>query len=211
MNWCADRVFHDIGIAHPIWCGNDDFIALLHQNADYVENGMLAANVYDTFFRLVSGFQFPLVPGADGFAQRHNATSGRVLRVVLLDGANGGLLDVIGRRKIRLAGAEVRDIYTFRFQLFGFGNYRRSGRDLDAIDAFSQLHAFSSWLRRFVLSLEGHFAGVHCSDFSAHFAKFLRAADLPQRAVRVLAAARRVGRSRAPASNSDSYTFRPAA
>ena len=96
---------------------------------------MLAADVDDRFFCFVRGAEFALVPGADGFAERHDACGGGVLSFVFVDGFDGGFFDVVGRRKIRLAGTEVGDIHATRFQFVGFRNDRGGGRDLNAVDA----------------------------------------------------------------------------
>jgi len=54
---------------------------------------------------------------------------------VLLDGLDSGFLDVVRSREVRLAGAEVGDVHTFGFQLFGGIDDRGGGGNLDAVDA----------------------------------------------------------------------------
>src|SRR6266700_1588545 len=60
-----------------------------------VEDSVLAADVDDAFLRGVVRAKLALVPSANRLAQRQDSPRCRVLRVVLLDGANRGLLDVV--------------------------------------------------------------------------------------------------------------------
>jgi hypothetical protein len=53
VNRCAPCVFHDIGIAHPVGSRDDDFVALLNEHADHVEDRVFTANVDNAFFRFV--------------------------------------------------------------------------------------------------------------------------------------------------------------
>src|SRR5882757_1443134 len=110
----ASGVLDDIRVADPIRSGNNDFIALLYENTDHVEDRVLAADINDTFFWLVVRFQFALVPGADGFAQGHDPAGCGVLGVILLDGADSRFLDVLRGREVGLAGTKVSDVHTFR-------------------------------------------------------------------------------------------------
>src|SRR5215467_1781285 len=84
--------------------------------------------------------QLTLVPRANRLAQWRNPSRGRVLRLVLVNCADRRLLDVLRRRKVRLAGAEIGHVDAFRFHLFRFGEYGRGRRDLDTVNAVSQLH-----------------------------------------------------------------------
>ncbi len=136
-------VLHDVRIADPIWRGNDDFVAGLREHADNVKNGMLAADVGDAFFRFVVGTKFALVPRADCFAQRHYPGRGGVLRLVLVDRFNCGLLDVIRSGEVRLTRAEVGDVHALGLELIRGGNDGGGWRDLYAIDAVRELHGFS--------------------------------------------------------------------
>src|SRR5580765_5738986 len=140
VNWRATGILDDVGVADPIRGGNDDFIALLYEDADDVEDRVLSADVDDTFLWLVVGFQFTLVPGADGFAEGHDPAGGGVLGEILLDGTNSGFLDVLGGREVGFAGAKVGNVHTFSLQLFCFGDHGGGWRDLDAVDAFRPLH-----------------------------------------------------------------------
>ncbi len=142
-HWCSARVLHDVGEADPVGRGDDDLVPLLHKDAHDVEDGMLAADAYDALFRFVGRAKLALVPRADGLAQRHDAARRRIFRFVLLDCLDRRLLDVVRRRKVRLAGAEVGDVNTARLQLVGFGDDRRRRRNLDAVNAVRELHAGS--------------------------------------------------------------------
>src|SRR5215467_14577561 len=104
---------------------------------------MLAADVGYAFFRLVAGAEFALVPYADRIAQRHHAGRRRVLRLVLVNRLDGGLLDMVWRREVRLSRAEVGNIHTFGLELIRSGDDGGGRRDLYAVDAVRKLHCFS--------------------------------------------------------------------
>jgi len=60
---------------------------------------------------------------ADGLLQLGSAGRRRVLGEVPLDGADGGPLDVIGRREIRLAGPEIHHVGALGAKPFGVGRH----------------------------------------------------------------------------------------
>src|SRR2546421_8068228 len=103
-------MFTDIGIAHPIGRGNDAFIPLLHQYAYHIEDRMFSADIDGAFLRFVARTQLAFVPSADRLAQWHDPAGRRVLGVVLLNGVDGGLLDVIRSGAVRVALAGVRNV-----------------------------------------------------------------------------------------------------
>src|SRR5215471_10745902 len=94
--------------------------------------------------------QFVLVPRANRLTQRHHAGRGRVLRLVLMNGFDGRLLDVVGSGEIRFAGTKVGDVHTFGLELVGSCNNRRCLRDLDAVDSVRESQF---WLLRLIKQL----------------------------------------------------------
>src|SRR5207253_1795545 len=101
---------------------------------------MFAANADHAFFCDIRRAEFALMPRADRFAQRHDAARRCVFRLVFLDRLDRGFLDVVRRGKVRLAGAEVRDIHSTRLQLLRFGDHCGGRRNLYAIDTVRKLH-----------------------------------------------------------------------
>src|SRR5215472_17075963 len=83
--------------------------------------------------------QLALMPSADGFAQWRNPSGGRVLRFVFFNRADRRFFDVVRRRKVWLARTEIGHVNAFGFHFFRFGEYSRRRRDLDTVDAVSQL------------------------------------------------------------------------
>ena len=67
-----------------------------------------------------------------------------VLREIILDGGDGGILDVLRRGEMRFAGAEIHDVDALLAQLVGFGNHGHGGGRLDAVDSFRK---FERWGR----------------------------------------------------------------
>jgi hypothetical protein len=83
------------------------------------------------------------VPRADRFAQRHDAARSRVLRVVLLDRAHRRFLYVIRRGEVGFARTEVGEVDAAGLELVSLHDDGGCRRDLDAIDAFGEMHGFS--------------------------------------------------------------------
>ena len=72
----------------------------------------------------------------DRIAQFRCSADRRVLREIALNRADGGVLDVLRRGKMRLAGTEIHDVDALLAQLVSFGHHGHGGRRLDAVDAF---------------------------------------------------------------------------
>ena len=104
---------------------------------------MFAADVRDAFLRVVAGAELALVPCADGFAQWHNTGRRGVFRFVVVDGLDRGLLNVVRRRKIRLAWTKVSNVHALSLQLIRCGDDGGRRRDLDSVDTVRELHCFS--------------------------------------------------------------------
>src|SRR5208282_1523577 len=136
----AAGVFDDVGKTDPAGDGDDDFIAGIHKHVDGVEDGVLLADAHDTFGGLVGGAELRGVPFADGLAQGLDAAGGRVLGEVLLQGADGGALDVVRSGEVGLAGAEVDNVNAASFVTLRLDHDRQGGRFGDAFDALRELH-----------------------------------------------------------------------
>ena len=103
----------------------------LHQ----IEDGVLAADRDQAFAGRVVGSVVVVMARADGLLQLHGAAGRRVLGEIGVDGGDGGRLDVVGRREIRLAGAEIHDVDAFAAEAVGFGGDFHGGGFADARDA----------------------------------------------------------------------------
>ncbi len=130
-------VLHHIRIADPIRRGDQDFVACLQKAAERVENGVLAAHRHDAFRHRIGRSELRRVPLADRFAQGTNSRRGRVLRAALFQGSNGGLLDVLRRREIRFAGAEIGQVSPLCAEAFRRGQHGGGRRDGNAVYAGS--------------------------------------------------------------------------
>src|SRR5215510_4349584 len=84
--------------------------------------------------------QLALVPRANRFTQWRDTAGGRVLRFIFFNCADRRLFDVARRGKVRLAWAKVGNVDAFRFHFFRFSKHSGGWRDLDSVDAISQLH-----------------------------------------------------------------------
>ena len=103
--------------------------------AEQAERGvverLLAACGDDRLGRGVVDAVVGLVAGADRALQLVGARVRRVLREVGVDGGVGRLVDVPGRRKIRLAGAEVDHVDPLGLEAHGLGRHLHRGRNAD--------------------------------------------------------------------------------
>jgi len=73
---------------------------------------------------------------ADGLLELDGAADRRVLGEVLIQGINGGVLNVVGRREIRLARAEVDDVYAFAALTIRLRGHLHGGRFTDPRNSF---------------------------------------------------------------------------
>jgi hypothetical protein len=105
---------------------------------------VLAAHGDHTLARLVVRPKLAGVPLTHGFAERRHAGRGRVLGEVLFQGADGGLLDVVGCGEVGLAGAEVDDVNALGTQALGVRQNGERGGGADAIDALGELDGFGN-------------------------------------------------------------------
>ena len=119
----------ELNVADPVRSRQDDLVAGVHQSAQsHIDAGLGA--VGDS--HLSGGVLHAAVllqTLADGLAQGHGAHRRRILGVVILDGLDTNLLNVVGGGEIRLTGTKADDIQTIGLHLLEHGiNGHGSGR-----------------------------------------------------------------------------------
>src|SRR4029078_255454 len=90
----AAGVLDDVFERNPGGYRNYDFVAVVDEHLDGVEQRMLAADRGDAFLALVMRTEIFLVAVDDGIAQFGDAGHRGVAREVILDGRDSCLLDV---------------------------------------------------------------------------------------------------------------------
>ena len=120
-NALAARVIHDVFVGHPIRNRDDHFVAVLDERLHQIENRVLAADRYQALGGRVSGAVIVMMARANRLLQLERSAGGRVLGEVGFDGGDGRLLDVVGRREIGFAGAEIHHVDAFAAKLVGIG------------------------------------------------------------------------------------------
>ena len=116
---------------------------MVHQHLNRIEQSMLAANRRHGFFAAIVRLEISCVAPHDRIPQLGGTGYSRVLREISLNCADGGILDVLRRGKMRLTGTEIYDIDALLPQLIGFGYYRHRGRGLDSVNAFGKSYCWS--------------------------------------------------------------------
>jgi hypothetical protein len=132
----AASVVDDVLIRHPVGDGDDDLVAGIDQRLREVEDEVLSAHGDDAFVGLVGGPEVLVVTVADGLPELGHAGRRGVLGKVLIDGAGGSALDVIGGGEIRLAGPEIDHVDALRAKPFGVRRHFHGGRDADGRNTF---------------------------------------------------------------------------
>ena len=99
----------------------DDLVAGAEEHHDGVEERLLAAGGDDDLVGRVLDAVVGLVAGDDRLLQLIGAGIGRVLREVGVDGGVRRRADVLRRRKVRLAGAEIDDVDPLRLERHRLG------------------------------------------------------------------------------------------
>jgi len=125
----------DVGIGHPVRRGDDDFVAGIDGCQNEVEEALLAAAGDQDLFGGIVQAVVALELGDDGLLQRGGATHRGVLGETLVDGRDGGILDVLRCIEIRLAGSQSDDVLAFGFQFGRTGGDGEGGRRLDGLYA----------------------------------------------------------------------------
>ena len=117
----AARVLDDVFEADPVGNGQDDFVAVVDEHLDGVEERELAAGGEDGLVDAVVGAEVAGVALDDGLAHVGNAGHDGVAGEVGFDGGDGGVFDVARRGKMRLAGAEIDQVGALGAQFGGLG------------------------------------------------------------------------------------------
>ena len=88
------------------------------------------------FGRRVFGAELLMVPVANGPFQFCDSASRRVLSKALLDGADGGLADIVGGDEIRLTRAEIHQVGARRPGPFGLHHHGLRGAHRNSRNTF---------------------------------------------------------------------------
>ena len=105
----------------------DDLVARIHQRQRRIEKRLFAADGQQHFGGRDRHAVVRLVAGADRLAELRDARHGGVAREVGVDGRLPRLLDVIRRREVGLADAEVDDVVTGAAETLRLGGHLHGG------------------------------------------------------------------------------------
>src|SRR5207247_10067149 len=100
----------DVGVCPQLLRRDEHAVAFFNDRGKDTELSVLAAEIDDALRHIVFGPEVASVLLDYGLSPFFDAADSCVLREVVLDGANAGLLDIFGRGKIRFAWAEVHHI-----------------------------------------------------------------------------------------------------
>ena len=135
--------FGHFGIAHPIGRGDNHLVAIVDEGHDSVAHALLCTVRYGDLgggvVQSVLVLEFPY----DGFAQGGIASHGRVARVVVVDGLDGGFLDVVGRVEVGLAHTEVDDVNALCLEFGTLLRHGQCGRWRKSVESVGEVHI--SW------------------------------------------------------------------
>ena len=120
-------------VGNPVGRRNDHLVAGVEQGLGQVVEGVLAATGDDDLLVFVLQLVFPDQLGPDRFFKFRNAGHRRVAGEAVLDGLDGGGLDVFRGVEIRLAGAEIDDIDAGGLHGLGLGGNGQGGRGFDLL------------------------------------------------------------------------------
>ena len=134
----AAAVLDDVLVGDPVGDGQDDFVSVIDEHLEGIEKRELAAGSEDRFVGRVVGAEVAGVALDDGFAHLGDAGDDGVAREVLVDGLDGGVLDVARRGEVGLAGSEVDQLGALCAQSGGFRGDGHGGGDFDASDAIGE-------------------------------------------------------------------------
>ena len=101
---------HDIGIADPIRCRDDNFVALINRCDQGVKQGVLTTGVYrDLLWRIFNAI-VALEFCDDCLLERGDTVHGGIFRHAVTNGLNGGLFDEFWRVEIGFTRRQSNDI-----------------------------------------------------------------------------------------------------
>ena len=123
----ASSVAHHVFERNPVRNGQNDLVAVVDEHRNDVEERVLAADRGAGFLALVIGVEVDRMAMHDRVFQFSGAADRCVFRKIRLNRGDGGVLDVLRRRKVRLARVEIDDVNTLLAQFIRLG-YGRHGR-----------------------------------------------------------------------------------
>ena len=110
-----------LDIADPIGGGEDHLVPRVDQGAQGHIDACLRAVGHGDVLEVIVQPAVGLQPLADGLAQLHGAHAGGIAGIVVADGLDTGLLDVVGGGEIGLARAEADDVLALGLHLLEHG------------------------------------------------------------------------------------------
>ena len=138
QNAIPARIAHDVFERNPVRHRQNHFVAVIHQHLNGIEQRMLAAGRGNHFLAPVVRIEIHGMAVHNRIAQFGGSGHGGIFREVPLNRGDGGVFDVLRRREVRLARAEIDHVDSLRAQLVGLGHHRHGGGGLDAVDSFGE-------------------------------------------------------------------------
>ena len=134
-NDLAARVLNDVFEADPVRYRKDDLVAMIDEDLNGIEEGMLFAGGEDSFVNRVVRAEVAGVPLHDCLAQFRNARHHRVAGEVGLDCGDGCVLDVTRSVEVGLAGAKIHQVCALGAEFCGLGGHGHGCGNFNAADA----------------------------------------------------------------------------
>ncbi len=134
----AACILNDVLEADPVGNGQNDFVAVIDEDLNCIEERKLAAGGEDGFVDCVFGAEVAGVALDNGFTHIRNTRNDGVTSEVGLDGDDGRILDVARRGEMRLARAEIDQVGALGAEFGGLGGYGHGGRNFNAADTVGE-------------------------------------------------------------------------
>src|ERR1700733_8154156 len=134
----AAGVLNDVFEANPVGDGQDDFVAVIDEDLDGIEERVLAAGGENGFVNRVIGAEVACVTLDDGLAHVGNARDDRIASEIGLDSDDSRVFDVARRGEMGLARAKVNQVDALGAELGGLGGNGHGGRNFNAADAIGK-------------------------------------------------------------------------
>jgi len=131
---------HDVRVGYPVGRRDDHLVAPSEEDLGHVVQGVLRPGGHDDLGSPVGEAVVPAELFDDGVLELVDAADRGVLREPLLDGADGGGLDVVGRVEIGLPRAEADDVAPLLLEGLGLHRHRQRGRRPQHFRQGSELH-----------------------------------------------------------------------
>ena len=129
--WLGAGQQHHVRVGHPIGRRNDDLIAWVQQGLGQIVETLFAATGHQHLFGFVIETVLALEFGDNRLLQPRGAVDGGVFGEPVLNRPDGGLFDMLGGVKVRLAGTQSNDVLAGGAHGGGTGGYRQGRRGLD--------------------------------------------------------------------------------